>query len=134
MLITQSRLGFLNNLNRFICCGGGGLISGATIGAKGIKPEVEIIGCQPINGEVMWKSIEAGEIVDLEYEETLSDGSAGNLEPESVTFDLCQNKIPKWISVTEEEIASAVKLVAQQEKQIIEGAAGRSAHRSSHRT
>ena len=55
---------------------------------------------------------------------TLSDGSAGNLEPESVTFDLCKEKIPKWISVTEDEIENGVRLIAQKEKQIIEGAAG----------
>ena len=59
----------IKQLNRFICCGGGGLISGAAIGAKGIKPSVQVIGCQPKNGEVMWKSIESGKITDLEYQE-----------------------------------------------------------------
>ena len=56
-------------VKRFICCGGGGLISGAAIGAKALKSSVNVIGCQPKNGEVMWKSIEAGKIVDLEYQE-----------------------------------------------------------------
>jgi len=107
----------------FVCVGGGGLISGLAIGAKSIKPDVNIIGiqelqelnkiwlrthgylgCLPKNGEVMLASIEAGEITDLEYKETLSDGSAGNLEPNSVTFELCQNNVDSWISVEENEI------------------------------
>ena len=52
----------------------------------------------------MLASINAGEITDLEYKETLSDGSAGNLEPNSVTFELCQNNVDSWISVEESEI------------------------------
>lgn len=109
--------------NIFVCVGGGGLISGISIGAKSIKPDVTIVGCLPKNGEVMLASIKAGKITDLEYKETLSDGSAGNLEPESVTFELCKNNVDMWISVEEAEIRKGIQLIATHEKQIIEGAA-----------
>jgi len=107
----------------FVCCGGGGLISGIAVATH---KKATVIGCQPKNSEVMLASIKAGKIVDLEYIPTLSDGSAGNLEPGAVTFDLCRKEelISKWISVTEEEIKDAIKLIATHDKQIIEGAAG----------
>jgi len=83
-----------------------------------------VVGCQPVNSEVMLQSIQKGEIVDLEYIPTLSDGSAGNLEPNAITFELCRDLIPTWMSASEDEIKKAIKLIANTEKQIIEGAAG----------
>ena len=62
-----------------------------------MKIQITVIGCQPVNSEVMLASIRAGEITDLEYIPTLSDGSAGNLEPNAVTFELCRDLIKLWI-------------------------------------
>jgi len=106
----------------FVCCGGGGLISGIATAVK--DTGTTVVGCQPVNSEVMLQSIQKGEIVDLEYIPTLSDGSAGNLEPNAITFELCRDLIPTWMSASEDEIKKAIKLIANTEKQIIEGAAG----------
>ena len=48
----------------FVCCGGGGLISGIAVATH---KKATVIGCQPKNSEVMLASIKAGKIVDLEY-------------------------------------------------------------------
>ena len=50
--------------NIFVCCGGGGLISGIAIATH---QQATVVGCQPTNSEVMLASINAGKIVDLDY-------------------------------------------------------------------
>ena len=46
------------------------------------------------------------------------------MEPNAITFELCRDLIPTWMSASEDEIKKAIKLIANTEKQIIEGAAG----------
>ncbi|MEM6806927.1 MAG: pyridoxal-phosphate dependent enzyme, partial [Bacteroidota bacterium] len=71
----------------FVPVGGGGLISGIAGYLKARKLEVEIVGCQPANSAVMYESIKAGKILDIASLPTLSDGTAGGMEPDSITFD-----------------------------------------------
>ena len=105
--------------------GGGGLISGIGGYMKSIHPDIQIIGCQPQNSPEMTLSIEAGEIVDLpEFVETLSDGSAGGIEPNAITFPICQEIIDSSILVNEEEIKNGIRHVFHQHKKVIEGSAG----------
>lgn len=107
-----------------ISVGGGGLISGIAIYLKSIWPEIHIIGCSPKNSAVMLKSIEAKKILDLESLETISDGTAGGVEEDSITFPLCKEYIDESVYVTEEEIKSGLILYMEAEHQMIEGAAG----------
>ncbi|MEM8859366.1 MAG: pyridoxal-phosphate dependent enzyme, partial [Chloroflexota bacterium] len=71
----------------FVAVGGGGLISGIGCYLKSVWPRVKIIGCQPENSKVMADSVAAGKILDLTSLPTLSDGTAGGIEPESITFE-----------------------------------------------
>jgi len=108
-----------------VTVGGGGLISGVGSYIKSYNPECRIIGCQPEASPEMTLSIEAGQITNLESNPpTLSDGSAGGIEADAITFPICQQIIDKSILVTEEEIAEAIAQVAKHHKKIIEGAAG----------
>ncbi len=102
--------------------GGGGLISGISGYLKSKFPEIKIIGCQPENSPVMYESIKAGKIIDYESKPTLSDGTAGGIEPDSITFNLCQNYVDDYILVSEEEIKNALKLLYEEHKMIVEGA------------
>jgi len=105
--------------------GGGGLISGIGAYIKKQSPSTIVIGCQPENSPEMTLSIEAGHIVDLpEFIETLSDGSAGGIEPNAVTFDICREVIDDSILTSEEEIKEGIWHVVKNHKKIIEGAAG----------
>lgn len=103
--------------------GGGGLISGVASYLKNKFGEVEIIGCQPINSPVMYESIKAGRIIDYESKPTLSDGTAGGIEPDSITFDFCMKYVDEYIMVSEEEIKNALRLLFKEHKLIVEGAA-----------
>ena len=78
--------------NVFIPIGGGGLISGIATYLKHINPDVKIIGCQPKNSAVMYESVKAGKILDIESLPTISDGTAGGIEKDSITFEICKEK------------------------------------------
>ena len=71
----------------------------------------------------MLESLQAKRIVDSIERPTLSTATAGGLEPNSITFPLCQKLIDECVSVSEEEIVQAVKLIAEHERWLIEGAA-----------
>ncbi|MDP5171758.1 MAG: pyridoxal-phosphate dependent enzyme, partial [Bacteroidia bacterium] len=80
----------------FVPVGGGGLIAGAGAALAGHDRKVALIGCQPANSAIMRASVEAGEILDLPSFPTLSDGTAGGLEPGSITFPLCQQWVDEF--------------------------------------
>ena len=105
--------------------GGGGLISGIASWVKAERPEVEVIGCLPENAPEMYLSVQRGEHVVLENPpDTLSDGSAGGFEPGSITFDLCRERVDRYLLVSEAEIADAIRWMVRHHHKIIEGAAG----------
>lgn len=108
----------------FVTIGGGGLISGIAGYLKDLNPSVEIVGCLPLNSAVMYESIKAAKIIDLESKPTLSDGSAGGIEPNAITFELCQRYVDHYILVNEEEIAHAILLMLEKHHMVVEGAAG----------
>ena len=103
--------------------GGGGLISGIAGYLKAVDPSIEVIGCQPVNSCVMYESIKAGEIVDIESLPTVSDGTAGGIEPGSITFDLCGRYVDDFILLEEAEIIAAMRLLQDEEGLTVEGAA-----------
>lgn len=108
----------------FIAVGGGGLMSGVGSVLKQHNPDVQVFGCQPAASAVMAKSIEAGRILDLPSDPTLSDGTAGGVEADSITFDLCRKLADGWVLVDEAGIADAMRTYIASEGQTIEGAAG----------
>ena len=103
--------------------GGGGLIGGIAAYMKSNYKNIKIIGCQPRNSAVMYESIKAGKILDLESKPTISDGTAGGLETGAITFDLCRDLVDDYIILDEEEIKSAIGLILQKHFMLIEGAA-----------
>jgi len=103
--------------------GGGGLIAGIAGYLKSENKNIAIIGCQPENSAVMYESIKAGRILDLESKPTISDGSAGGIEQDTITFPICQELVDDFILLTEDEIMSALKLILEKHYLLIEGAA-----------
>lgn len=108
----------------FVAVGGGGLIGGSGLFAKSVNPDIEIVGCWPEVAKSFYHALETGKVVDVEEGETLSDGTAGGVEHDTITLELCQKVIDTTVLVSEKEIAAAMRLVAGTERQIIEGAAG----------
>lgn len=108
----------------FISMGGGGLIAGVGSYLKSKYSDLEVVACSPENSCVMHQSLAAGELLDLPSEPTLSDGTAGGVEPGSITFELVRDCVDRSVTVTEEEIALAMKTVITAHHTCIEGAAG----------
>ena len=107
-----------------IAVGGGGLIGGAGAFLKSAFPRLEIIGCQPVASAVMAESIQSGAILDLPSAPTLSDGTAGGIEPGAVTFELCRRLVDDFVLVSEEQIAAAMRDFIDAHHMLLEGAAG----------
>ena len=107
----------------FAALGGGGLISGIAGYLKSIYPTVDIIGCSPQNSQVMIRSVDAGKILELPSLPTISDGTAGGIEPGALTFDLCRELVDEYETVKEDEIKDSLKEFLQTQHMLIEGAA-----------
>lgn len=108
----------------FIAVGGGGLISGIGTALHYHSPRTKIVGCWPCNATSLYSSLAAGKIIDVEEFDTISDGTAGGIEPDSITFELCQHILSDTCLVTEAEIKAAMRLLAQTDRWMVEGAAG----------
>jgi threonine dehydratase len=107
-----------------VAVGGGGLIAGIGGYLKALDPRVEVVACSPLNSAVMHHSAKAGRILSMESKPTLSDGTAGAVEPGAITLELCRRIVDRWVLVTEEEIVRAMQLVIDRHHTLIEGAAG----------
>lgn len=106
-----------------VAVGGGGLIGGIGSVLKE-DGDVQIIGCQPANSAVMARSMEAGHILDMPSDATLSDGTAGGIEDGAITFELCRNVVDRFVVVDEDAIAAAMREFMDAQHQLVEGAAG----------
>lgn len=104
--------------------GGGGMLAGIAEYVKAVYPGAEIIGCSPEHSPVMARSIQAGQIIEMESLPTLSDGTAGGIEADALTFPLCQRLVDAYALVSEEEIRQAMRLCLEKHHFLIEGAAG----------
>jgi threonine dehydratase len=103
--------------------GGGGLISGIAGYLKSKDDGIEFIGCQPENSRVMYESIKAGKILDMESQPTLSDATAGGVEQGSITFDIIRELVDDFVVVNEVEIKNAIRLMLEKHYMLIEGSA-----------
>ena len=72
----------------------------------------------------MARSIDAGHVIEMHSEATLSDGTAGGIEMGAITFPLNQAVVDEFVLVDENQIASAMRRYMDSEGDIIEGAAG----------
>ncbi len=108
----------------FVAVGGGGLIGGIGAYMKSASPAAEVVGCWPENSPVLYESIKAGRIVNVPESPTLSESTAGGLEENSVTLEICRNVIDCSALVSEDEILAAMRRVREAKGWLIEGAAG----------
>ena len=107
----------------FVPVGGGGLIAGIAGYLKAAAPRVRVVGCSPAASPIMAESVQAGHLVDIPWQSSLSDATVGSIEPGSITFPLCATCVDEWVSVSEDEIAAALRLVIERHLVLVEGAA-----------
>ena len=107
----------------FVAVGGGGLIGGVGAYMKSVSPQTRIVGCWPENSRVMYECLRAGKLIEFPEQPTVSESTAGGVEPGSVTFGLCQKVVDQSVLVSEQEILDAMRW-AHRRGWKIEGAAG----------
>lgn len=100
--------------------GGGGLISGVAFTIKMLKPDCKVYGVQAEGAGSMYHSIEDNERKELEKVSTFADGTAVKM-PGKLTFELCQKYVDKIVTVSEDEIATAVLTLMEKQKIVSEG-------------
>ncbi len=101
--------------------GGGGLISGVSIAIKSSRPNVQVIGVQSKSSPIMYESLKAGKIVDVQKAKTksIAEGLSGNVGP--ITFAIAQKYVDSVVLVKEETLRHAVYLLWKYDKQVVEG-------------
>lgn len=106
---------------------GGGMISGIAMAAKAIKPSIRILAAEPLganNAADMAQAKAAGRIVPCPKPDTIADGLQGRLG--SLTWPVVRDLVDAVITVSEEEIVNAMRLVFERMKLVVEpsGAVG----------
>ena len=89
---------------------------------KAISPHVEVIGVEAEASHPFTSSLAAGRIVEVEVGPTLADGLAGNMDPETITFDLVRKLVDRIVLVGEEQLAESIRGLIMHEHLITEGA------------
>ncbi len=105
----------------FVAIGGGGLISGIAAYVKRLRPEIKIIGVEPVDADAMYQSLKAGYRVRLSQVGLFADGVAVR-EVGKETFRLCQQYVDEVILVDTDDTCAAIKDVFEDTRSILEPA------------
>ena len=103
----------------FVPAGGGGLISGVAACAKQINPRIQIIGVQAEGAPAIANSFRTGERTPSDTVHTIADGIAVKT-PGEKTFEYIKQYVDRVVTVSDDEIASAVLLLLERCKQVVE--------------
>lgn len=101
--------------------GGGGLLSGTAIAAKGINPGIRVIGAEPEMADDAYRSLRAGHILPSENPQTVADGLLTSLG--DLTFPIIQQHVEQIVTVSEAGIIEAMKFIWERAKIVIEPSA-----------
>lgn len=101
--------------------GGGGLISGVAYTIKALRPDIKVYGVQAAGAPSMFRSINDGKIECLDKVSTIADGIAVK-QPGENTFEFCKKYVDEIVTVTEDEIATAILTLMEKQKLVAEGA------------
>ena len=101
--------------------GGGGLISGMAFAIKSLRPSCRVVGVQAAGAASMKKALSSHKRLTLERVATIADGIAVKT-PGEKTFDYCSKYVDEVVTVSEDEIASAILSLMEQQKLVAEGA------------
>ncbi len=101
--------------------GGGGLLSGTAIAAKGLSPNIRVLGAEPEMADDAYRSLQAGRILPSENPRTIADGLLTSLG--TLTFPIIQQHVDQVVTVSEAGIIAAMKFVWERAKIVIEPSA-----------
>ena len=101
--------------------GGGGLLSGTAIAAKGLNPSIRVLGAEPKGADDAARSLRAGRVLPQTDPRTVADGLRSSLG--EITFAVLRRDLEDIVTVSEESIIEAMRLVWQMLKIVIEPSA-----------
>lgn len=103
---------------------GGGLIAGIALALKALKPDIQVIGVSMERGAAMVASLAAGGPTDTEELATLADSLGGGIgQTNRYTFAMVRDLVDAALTVSEKQIAEAIRFAYLEEGEVIEGAA-----------
>jgi threonine dehydratase len=103
----------------FVPVGGGGLIAGIAAYVKYLRPEVRIIGVEPEGSSCLLAALRAGERVVLPGVDGFADGTAV-AQVGAYGFEICQDWVDEVITVSNDQLCSAIKLIYDDTRSITE--------------
>ncbi|WP_095171627.1 threo-3-hydroxy-L-aspartate ammonia-lyase [Pseudomonas sp. Irchel 3H3] len=103
----------------FVGLGGGGMLSGTTLATRALAPACAVIGVEPEAGNDGQQSFNSGEIVHIDTPDTIADG-AQTQHLGNYTFPIILNGVNRIVTVTDEELISAMKFFVQRMKIVVE--------------
>jgi threonine dehydratase len=98
--------------------GGGGLISGTAIAMKGLCPESKVIGVEPKNADDAYRSFKEKKLFPSVNPKTIADGLLTSLG--KITFDIILDFVDDIVTVTEDEILQAMRILWERMKLVVE--------------
>ena len=102
--------------------GGGGLVSGIAIAVRALSTTATVAGVEVVASSPFTQSLAAGHIVAIDVQPTLADGLAGNLDPDTITFDIVRTRVDRIALVQEQQLEEAIAGLVREERLIVEGA------------
>lgn len=100
-------------------CGGGGLLSGTALAAKGVLGHVRVMGVEPALADDATRSFRTGRLCTVHNPETIADG-ARTPSMGALTFELVRRHVDDMVTVTEEQIVAAMLFLWQRMKLVVE--------------
>lgn len=104
--------------------GGGGLIGGTAGFMKEVVAGLRVVGASPRNSKTMIESVAAGRVLQTEHLPTLSDATAGGVDDDTITFDLCRRFVDTFVDVDESAIRAAMRAAIERDHMLVEGSGG----------
>jgi len=101
--------------------GGGGLLSGTSITAKGLKPNIHVIAGEPEMADDAYRSMKEGKIIPSVHPKTIADGLLTSLSDR--TFSIIQQNVEQVVTVSEQGIIDSMKFIWERAKIVIEPSA-----------
>ena len=98
--------------------GGGGLLSGTAIAAKGLEPSIKVYGAEPLGADDAWQSLRAGRIIPQTDPHTIADGLRSSLGDK--TFAVIRSRADGIATASEEAIVAAMRLLWEKLRLVIE--------------
>lgn len=105
----------------FVCCGGGGMLAGIAAYVKRVRPGVLVIGVEAADAAGMTASLRKGRLQELDHVGLFADGAAVR-KVGSETFRICNELVDEMVTVSTDEICSAIKDCFMDTRSILEPA------------